>query len=166
MKKVIKSRIFLVIITTIIVASGTLYAANTYKASDVLYTTSDGSSLTVNDALNELYNKSGSSVKVYYLGTGTSYDLSKIDGYQNFTTDNFIIEFVSMGVSVFATNWSGVSTYSGSSTVSLSKTYDSSTGKLTIGNTSGGLCTGGNVNSHSYSASIKVYLVIGNVETI
>ena len=61
MKKVIKSRIFLVIITTIVVASISVYAATTYKASEVLYTSSDGTSMTVNDALNELYNKSGSS---------------------------------------------------------------------------------------------------------
>ena len=58
MKKVIKSRIFLVIITIIICISGTLYAATTYKASDVVYNASDGTSMNVEDALNELYNKS------------------------------------------------------------------------------------------------------------
>ena len=55
MKKIIKSRIFLVIITTIIVASASVYAATTYKATDVVYNASDGSSMSVNDALNELY---------------------------------------------------------------------------------------------------------------
>ncbi len=55
MKKIIKSRIFLVIITMIICISGTLYAANTYKASDVIYNASDGTSMNVNDALNNLY---------------------------------------------------------------------------------------------------------------
>ena len=166
MKKIIKSRIFLVIICGLIFTSFGIYAANTYKASDVVYNASDGTSMNVNDALNELYNKNESNLKVYYLGTGTSYDLSKIDGYQNFTIDNFIIEFVSMGDYVFATHWSGVSEYTGSSSVSISKTYDSSTGKLTIGNISGSLKTGGNVNSHSYTISIKVYLVIGNIGTI
>ena len=58
MKKVIKSRIFLVIITMIICISGTLYAANTYKASDVVYNTSDGTSKNVSEVLNELYDKS------------------------------------------------------------------------------------------------------------
>ena len=57
MKKIMKSRIFLVIITMIICISGTLYAATTYKASDVVYNASDGTSMSVNDALNELYNK-------------------------------------------------------------------------------------------------------------
>ena len=57
MKKIIKSRIFLVIITMIICISGTLYAATTYKASDVVYNASDGTSMNVNDALNKLYAK-------------------------------------------------------------------------------------------------------------
>ena len=67
MKKVIKSRIFLVIITTIVVASISVYAATTYKASEVLYTSSDGSSMTVNDALNELYNEKIEDETKYYL---------------------------------------------------------------------------------------------------
>ena len=57
MKKVIKSRIFLIIVLCIISCGIGVYAAVTYKASDVLYTSSDGTSMTVNDALNELYNK-------------------------------------------------------------------------------------------------------------
>ena len=61
MKKVIKSRIFLVIICGIIFTSGGAYAAVTYKASDVLYTSSDGTSMTVNDALNKLYEKNTNS---------------------------------------------------------------------------------------------------------
>ena len=56
MKKIIKSRLFIVVITTIIVASGTLYAANKYQASEVVYNKKDGTSTNVNDALNELYN--------------------------------------------------------------------------------------------------------------
>ena len=69
MKKLIKSRIFLVIITMILCIGGTLYAANTYKATDVIYNSSDGTSKNVNDALNELYEKSSSensiSTKIY-----------------------------------------------------------------------------------------------------
>ena len=55
MKKIMKSRIFLVIITMIICISGTLYAAVTYKASDVVYNASDGTSMTVNEVLNDIY---------------------------------------------------------------------------------------------------------------
>ncbi len=70
MKKVIKNRMFLVIIITIIVTSVSVYAATTYKATDVIYKASDGTSMNVNDALNELYNKSNNTgypdIKIYY----------------------------------------------------------------------------------------------------
>ena len=70
MKKVIKNRMFLVIIITIIVISVSVYAATTYKATDVIYKASDGTSMNVNDALNELYNKSNNTgypdIKIYY----------------------------------------------------------------------------------------------------
>lgn len=56
MKKVIKNRIFLILICGIIFISVGIYAATTYKASDVIYNASDGSSMSVNDALNDLYN--------------------------------------------------------------------------------------------------------------
>ena len=56
MKKVIKNRIFLIIVLCIISCGIGVYAAVTYKASDVLYISTDGTSMTVNDALNELYN--------------------------------------------------------------------------------------------------------------
>ena len=75
MKKIIKSRIFLVIITMIICISGTLYAASTYKASDVVYNASDGTSTNVESALNDLYNNQNSlkQIKVYgYKVTGNS----------------------------------------------------------------------------------------------
>ena len=71
MKKIIKSRLFIVIITTIIVASGTLYAANKYQASEVIYNASDGTTTDVNTALNDLYTKISSSadLQIKYLGT-------------------------------------------------------------------------------------------------
>ena len=46
----------------ILCISGTLYAANTYKASDVVYSSSDGNNMNVNDALNELYNNKKNNV--------------------------------------------------------------------------------------------------------
>ena len=58
MKKIMKSRIFLILICGLIFTSVGVYAANTYKATDVVYNASDGTSMNVNEALNELYNKS------------------------------------------------------------------------------------------------------------
>ena len=57
MKKIIKNKTFLIVILCIISCGIGVYAATTYKASDVVYNASDGSSMNVNDALNDLYSK-------------------------------------------------------------------------------------------------------------
>ena len=61
MKKMIKSRIFLVIICGIVFTSIGVYAVTKYNATDIVYNASDGTSMTVNDALNELYNNMSTS---------------------------------------------------------------------------------------------------------
>ena len=80
MKKVIKNRIFIFLMTAIIFTSIGAYAATTYKASDVLYTSSDGTSMTVNDALNELYNKSGDKGYYYSYKNGTAIYYNPVSG--------------------------------------------------------------------------------------
>ena len=68
MKKIMKSRIFLIVILCIIRCSIGVYAATTYKATDVVYNASDGTNMNVNDALNDLYNKSNNNsnnLKIY-----------------------------------------------------------------------------------------------------
>ena len=57
MKKIKKSRIFIFILTAIMFTSIGVYAATTYKATDVVYNASNGTSMSVNDALNKLYAK-------------------------------------------------------------------------------------------------------------
>ena len=52
MKKIIKSRAFLILICGLIFTGLGVYAATTYKASDVVYNASDGASMNVNEALN------------------------------------------------------------------------------------------------------------------
>ena len=52
MKKIIKNKTFLIVILCIISCSIGVYAATTYKASDVVYNASDGASMNVNEALN------------------------------------------------------------------------------------------------------------------
>ena len=75
MKKIIKSRLFIVIITTIIVASGTLYAANKYQASEVIYNASDGTSTTVNRTLDDLYSIKETLDNINGLGDATNNDI-------------------------------------------------------------------------------------------
>lgn len=71
----------------------------------------------------------GSGAQVFYLGTGTSFDVSNVPGYQNLTVDNFIVDCGTYTVS-------GSGTYCGScsNSSSLVKSYNASTGILTISN--------------------------------
>ena len=150
MKKVIKSRIFLVIITMIICISGTLYAANTYKATDVVYNASDGTSMNVNEALNELYNKESSGVEMTIIDTidkievtssskpSYTYDIKKLtDNYANLTQNNFFTEFSGIEGVTSSNTWANTA-------VSIEKKYDSNTGILTISinywTSAGGYC--------------------------
>ena len=88
MKKILKSKIFIVIITTIIVASGTLYASNIYKSEEILYNTSDGKSMSVSEALNDLYtNRNNSGYKVYEF----SRKLATVGGtHKTYKSDSFV----------------------------------------------------------------------------
>lgn len=69
--------------------------------------------------------------QVYYLGTGTSFDVSDIPGYQKLTADNFIVDCGEYTVSA-SCSLGG----SGSNRASITKKYDASTGILTLSNTS------------------------------
>ena len=59
MKKIIKNKIILIVILCIISCGIGVYAATTYKATDVIYNASDGTSMSVNEALNDLYKNLG-----------------------------------------------------------------------------------------------------------
>lgn len=69
MKKLIRSRIFLVIICGIVFTSIGAYAATTYKASEISYTPSDGTEINVENALNDIYN-------IKKLGDATAGDIA------------------------------------------------------------------------------------------
>ena len=74
--------IILVIVLMIIVSGVSVYATTTYLASQVNYIKQDGTTVTVSDALNELYTKT--TVSAQQVGTittqGTSYTFQN-DGY-------------------------------------------------------------------------------------
>ena len=69
--------IILVIVLLIIASGISVYATSTYLASQVTYT-KDGETMSVAEALNELYEKNENSIK--------NIDLSKVD----FSSDNYI----------------------------------------------------------------------------
>ena len=99
--------------------------------------------------------------QVYYLGTGTSFDVSGIPGYQNLTADNFIVATTS-GVATGSTY-----EVTRSVTTNIQKSYNSQTGRLTVSGTS----NSADNNSHpwyhvSISITVMVYLVIGKIKTL
>ena len=80
MKKIIKNKIFLIVLLCIISCGIGAYAATTYKASDVVYNASDGTSMNVNDALNDLYKNKGSNIKTKRF---TTYNISALNTYND-----------------------------------------------------------------------------------
>lgn len=106
MKKIIKSRIFLVIITAILCTGITVYATSTYQASQVEY--KDGKK--VDAALNELYTKATTYKNLSVSTTAKAEDIisgkTAYDNLGNLITGNISADCVS---SSFATDSESVS---------------------------------------------------------
>ena len=75
MKRVIKSRLFIFIISGIIFTNLGVYATIAYYAKDVLYISNDGKSVTVNDALDNLYSMKNELTNLKSLGDATEDDI-------------------------------------------------------------------------------------------
>ena len=97
---------------------------------------------------------------VVLLGSSNSYNLSQYEGYQDFTEDNFLIEV--KGLSTSGYTQSGYSGNIGCS-ATVTKTYNASTGALSITKTScaqTNTSSGGSVtNKITTSISYNVYLI-------
>lgn len=72
--------------------------------------------------------------KVINLGNGTSFNVSNYSGYKNFTIDNFIVGIYSAGVT--QTSHQEYNQSGRASGFTISKSYNASTGVLTLGGTS------------------------------
>ena len=132
--KVLKSRIFIFVLgftlaTTIGVVAANLSASNiSFEPDDENWNVE-----TVQAALNDLYTEKQSTRLIKLSETTVrsnaahTYNVSNIDGYQNFTASNFIFGFQEFG-------WVGGSTTEGTGTVS----YNSSTGIVTFPKVIGG----------------------------
>ena len=173
MKKIMKSRIFIFILTAIMFTSIGVYATTTYKASDVIYNASDGTSMNVNDALNNLYkNQTKISGNLYYLGNCSNaeykssgkgtFDVSKIEGYEKFTVDNFIS---ADGLYLYGYVEYPNRPFSSSTVV---KKYDASTGILTITlpSTYTVLSDSYGGNHYMNAGGLKVYLYTGTINNL
>lgn len=103
----------------------------------------------------------GSGAQVYNLGTGTSFDVSDIPGYQNLTADNFIVCSASC-------SGSAAEFHSCSATAAHGKTYNAGTGILSI--TGGSASASGSGSSSTCRLSLtlsepQVYLVKGRIKS-
>ena len=115
--------------------------AVTLTADQVSFTPND-SSFSVNNtkaAIDSLYDMAlNNSQSVVYLGTGTSFDLTSYSGYQNFTADNFIVGIQkatasgSVSVGVGLSGGGSASASVSAPSITVSKSYDASTGLLTV----------------------------------
>ena len=144
MKKLLKNKIFLMMLLCIISCGIGVYAANTYKATDVVYNASDGTSMNVNDALNDLYKNNTDNLTLIGTYTGSNtIDFSQYVGYKNFLIGKNIffeitnIDISSNSASVWANNAGGVTGRLNAMTKSFTSlgSYDNTTGILTFSGT-------------------------------
>lgn len=94
-----KLKIILVIVITAILFGGLgVYATYNYLASDVSYTR-DGTTMSVEDALNDLYKTKTKITKLNVTGSGIEYSnyyyfyITDYENYNNLTIDNLSIQF-------------------------------------------------------------------------
>lgn len=99
--------------------------------------------------------------KIYDLGTGSSFNVSSYEGYENFTADNFLIQSL--------TSWTGWRSFNSGNNQRLyidnnqmDKSYNSSTGVFTVSHYlhwhfGGGTSSG---NDSVSSANAHVFLMI------
>jgi len=131
MKKIFDKKTIITVIICGIVFTGIGICAANYNASDITYT-KDGAETNVNEALNELYDISNK-VNITHLGTtsGGIFDCTGIEGYENLTSDNFLLVLTSIPMNrsrIEKTVWNATAHID---EYSLNKAYNASTGKLT-----------------------------------
>lgn len=110
----------------------------------------------------------GTGTTVIYLGTGMNFDVSSIEGYENFTDDNFIVCHANATVAnAYRDDEEDNGLDISGRTISVSHSYNASTGVLTIRQPSAEIIAvshaagGGEFNRNSttfYMAAPKVYL--------
>lgn len=167
--KIISNNIFCFVMGGIIFgAIGVCASTYLYSSDQVSY---ENNNLT--NALDELYTKSNGA-SIIHLGTGTSFDiktlLPDID-YTNLTSDNFIIAPASASIYFSGTTVSG--SISQSRGTSFTKSYDATTGVLTISNYYSQFSIGdwSKSGTHRVTGDVSLgtfnaYLINGKIESL
>lgn len=163
-------------------AIGVSAATYLYSSNQISYSNSNSSATDVKTALDELYETTiNSKQDIYYLGTGTSFDIKTLlpdVDYTKLTVDNFIIPLgtstleggfydANGGVYIY---FDGIGNKTANINITLSKAYDNQTGILTIANNTAALLLIGYSNNWNGSSYIRtnitpsVYLVMGEIQ--
>ena len=112
---------------------------------------------------------------VYYLGTGTSFDVSSFNGFENFTSENFIVGGLSAPdtlTSYYTTGAGNVEDRAAARGFSIQKNYNNTTGILTLSGTSQTIQIHKNTTGYSEWASTSqnitcfAYLILGDIQNI
>ena len=120
-----------------------------------------------------IFGVEGAYSPIIKLGTGTTFDLSGYEGYENLTEDNFIVGFVGLpqksgNIAGFA-GWNGMGGAVTAYGCTVKKTYDASSGKLTIGGIGQTVQGWAGDTSHATSfgqtATVEVYLIASTVRS-
>lgn len=130
--------IIIIILIVLLIGCLSVYAASvTYKYHSIAVKyTSDKSVKDALDELYQLYYDDSQKSRVYYLGTGTSFNLKEKfpDKYENLTGANFIVGTVgaSQTIAKYTANGSYRYATGGYTGFQLAKSYNNTTGILTI----------------------------------
>ena len=141
MRRIIQSKIFLIMITGLIFGSIGAYAES-YLANDITYTKKDGNSITVNEALDDLYNVQNEldecqektyKIKRTTLPASASIDVKEYsDNWAELTAENFSVVVHGAASSTISARGYAYGGWASSSTATPTISYDNSTGMLTI----------------------------------
>ena len=153
MKKIMNKKVIFGFLLGILVSTITVYAVN-YTANEISFTTTKNSNVkNVKDALDDLYaNKKTKVLLASNLSSRTEQTVSatSIPNYQNLTEDNFIIEVTGIN---YAENVSDREVVN-----SISKSYNTSTGDITVGKLKTFYYNGGNYSFLVYN-TYNIYCI-------
>ena len=114
-----------------------------------------------------LQGNGGSGVKVFDLGVGQTFNVSKFKGYASFTRSNFLIEPSGSLSTGGRDNATGPGAIYGGGSASIEFNYNSVSGVATISlyNNSNGRAQAGGSWSETKRGNVHAYLVIGKVKS-
>ena len=165
MKKTIKIAISLLFLSIIIITLF-IFFNKFYKITPINSIDGESSTLIIGnesfisskDHNQEISYAQNNSCEVIYLGVGNSFDVSKISGYNEFTSDNFIVSINPTNKQVGWEDPGGVGNHYVMRDINSAKNYDASTGVFTCSAAGGYSNNSGDTRLVNYD--LYVYLIV------